>query len=220
MDFVLDILQRVGWCIQWKKTELVPTTRLLHLGFIVDTIVMQYSLLQAKWDVIHTAKSSLLNLAIAGQPVPVRQVAAVLGRLIAIHWSHGFMVNILSRSLQHQLGVHVFHNGWIGFIHVTHSSIRELTLFLVHAPSFNGHPIPTAAAASHSYDFSLLCGLPADALPPPEPSFALLADGSWSVLSVPESCSVELNLIISVLTRDHACLTAAAICVVYWTTTS
>ena len=58
MDFVLDILQRVGWCIQWKKTELVPTTRLLHLGFIVDTIVMQYSLLQAKWDVIHTAKSS------------------------------------------------------------------------------------------------------------------------------------------------------------------
>ena len=67
---------------------------------------------------------------------------------------------------------------------MTHSSLRELTLFLVHAPSFNGRPIPTAAAASHSYDFSLLLGLPAAVLPLPEPSFALLADGSWSILCV------------------------------------
>ena len=220
MDFVLDILQRVGWRIQWKKTELVPTTRLLHLGFVVDSVLMQYSLLPAKWTVIHTAVADLLNLAIAGRSVPVRQVAAVLGRLVAIRRSHGFLVSILSRSLQHQLGVHVFHHGWVGFICVSHSSLRELTLLLVHAPSFNGRPIPTAAAASHLYDFSLLRGLPAAALPPPEPSFALLADGSWSVLSVPENCSVELNLIITVLTRDRSRLTAAAIRVVYWTTAS
>ena len=163
MDFVLDILQRVGWRIQWKKTELVPTTRLLHLGFVVDSVLMQYSLLPAKWTVIHTAVADLLNLAIAGRPVPVRQVAAVLGRLVAIRRSHGFLVSILSRSLQHQLGVHVFHHGWVGFIRVSHLSLRELTLLLVHAPSFNGRPIPTAAAASHLYDFSLLRGLPAAA---------------------------------------------------------
>ena len=41
MTFVLDILQRVGWRIQWKKTVLVPTTRLLHLGFDVDSVLMQ-----------------------------------------------------------------------------------------------------------------------------------------------------------------------------------
>ena len=49
---------------------------------------------------------------------------------------------------------------------------------------------------------------------------ALLANGTWSVLSVPENCSVELNLVLSVLTRDHVHLTAEAICIVYWTTTS
>ena len=41
MTFVLDILRRVGWRIQWKKTVLVPTTPLLHLGFVVDSVLMQ-----------------------------------------------------------------------------------------------------------------------------------------------------------------------------------
>ena len=162
--------------------------------------------------------SSLLNTAIAGHSVPICQVAAVLGRLVAIRRSHGFVVNILSHSLQHQLGLHVFHHGWFGSISSVDSSVRELTLLLVHAPSFWGRPVPTAAAASHCYDFSFLCGVPATVLPPPLSSFALLADGTWSVLSVPENCSVELNLILSVLTRDRVSLTTAAI--VYWTTTS
>ena len=174
----------------------------------------------AKWALIHTSVSSLLNAAISGHSVPVRQVAAVLGRLVSIRRSHGSVVTILSRSLQHQLGLHVFHHGWVGSISLVHSSVRELTLLLVYAPSFEGRPIPTTAAASHCYDFSLLRGVPAAVLPPPLPSFALLANGTWSVLSVPENCSVELNLVLSVLTRDRVHLTAEAICIVYWTTTS
>ena len=163
---------------------------------------MQYSILPAKWALI------------AGHSVPVRQVAAILGRLVSIRRSHGSVVTILSRSLQHQLGLHVFHHGWVGSISLVHFSVRELTLLLVHAPSFEGRPIPTAAAALHCYDFSLLCSVPTAVLPPPLPSFALLADGTWSVLSVPENCSVELNLILSVLTRDCVHLTAVAICIV------
>ena len=174
----------------------------------------------AKWALIHASVSSLLNTAIAGHSVPVCQVATILGHLIAIRRSHGFVVNILSRSLQHQLGLHVFHHGWFGSISSVDSSVRELTLLLVHAPSFWGRPVPTAAAASHCYDFSFLCGVPATVLPPPLSSFALLANGTWSVLSVPENCSVELNLILSVLTCVRVSLTTAAIRDMYWTTTS
>ena len=48
LHFVLDVLQRVGWCIQWKKTILVPTQQLLHLGFLIDSVSMRYSLPLAK----------------------------------------------------------------------------------------------------------------------------------------------------------------------------
>ena len=44
MNFTLQVLQLAGWKIRWKKTVLVPTQRLLDLGFITDSVSMTYSI--------------------------------------------------------------------------------------------------------------------------------------------------------------------------------
>ncbi len=43
MQFTLLVLQLAGWKVQWKKTTLIPNNRLLHLGFITDSVQMTYS---------------------------------------------------------------------------------------------------------------------------------------------------------------------------------
>jgi hypothetical protein len=45
----LHILQLAGWKVQWKKTISMPTTSLVHLGFITDTLRMEYSIKPEKW---------------------------------------------------------------------------------------------------------------------------------------------------------------------------
>ena len=66
---------------------------------------MQHSILPAKWALIHTSVSSLLNAAIAGHSVPVRQVAAILGRLEARGWNR----------LQQPVKVPKWRKLWIAF---------------------------------------------------------------------------------------------------------
>ena len=74
-------------------------------------------------------------------PVEVRVVAVVLGRLAAIRRSHGNVVRILSRSLQHQLGGHVQEAGWTGVLLLSAEAVpvQELQLLLEVLPEFNGH---------------------------------------------------------------------------------
>ena len=58
---------------------------------------------------------------------------------------------------------------------------------------------------------------------PPLPSFALLADGSWSILPVAETLGPfiqELNSLISVLHRDRHHLSLAAVRRIYWLSAS
>ena len=113
MTFVLDILQRVGWHIQWKKTVTQPTQSLLYQGFVTDSVAMVYLLPKEKWEKILSCAQELLAAATRG-PVEAKSIAAVLGRLVAIRRSHGNIVRIFSRSLQQQLGTHVQSVGWSG----------------------------------------------------------------------------------------------------------
>jgi hypothetical protein len=81
--------------MQWKKTVLTPSTSLLHLGFITDSVAMRYFITPEKWSGVRLSLSSLLNTAAAGRPAPAKEVAAVLGRLNSLHSSHGSVVRVL-----------------------------------------------------------------------------------------------------------------------------
>ena len=188
---------------------------------------MRYSLPLAKWDRVRLCIIAVLDLAISGSVVLVRDLAALAGRSVALRRSHGLVVSLLTRSLQQQLGVHVFHHGWSGTLLLSPSSMQELAVFLTLVPSFNGRTIPTMASASHAYDFSTLrfgvAGPWASSSFPPLPSFALLADGSWSILPVAETLGPfiqELNSLISVLHCDNHRLSLAAVRRIYWLSAS
>lgn len=193
MKFTLHVLQLAGWRIQWKKTTLVPTQRLLHLGFVTDSSAMRYYIKPQKWTGVQQSVTSLLNTAIANVGVDVKTVAAALGRVGSLFRSHGSIVRILSRSLQHQLGRHVDALGWVGKVRLSVSSMTELQLLLDLLPSFEGCPIPSTQAVPHVYalqqvlDRSQAIQSSSDSVPAlfvsdasSSRSFIFLADGTFS----------------------------------------
>ncbi len=126
MQFTLLVLQLAGWKVQWKKTTLIPTERLLHLGFITDSVQMTYSVTPEKWEAVRLSLAGLIELARTNLSVPVKDIASVLGKVGALHRFHGSIVRVLSRSLQHQLVCHVeecsswsvLHNSFYRALHV------------------------------------------------------------------------------------------------------
>jgi hypothetical protein len=148
--FVIHVLQLAGWRIQWKKTIVTPSTSLLHLGFVTDSLLMKYFITPDKWTAVAAMLSRLLSLA--GSAVPVLDSAALLGKLHSLRRSHGSIISVMSRSLQHQLGQHVDTHGWTGSFCYSAASLHELSFLLTHLPSFHGQHIPSAAAYAHVYD--------------------------------------------------------------------
>jgi hypothetical protein len=145
----LHVLLLAGWKIQWKKTVTAPSNRLLYLGFIADTDTMLYTITPEKWANISTTISSLTAAAESGTPVSVRLLAALLGKLVSIRRSHGPITAVLSRHLQHLLGLHVRSIGWSGEIQLDSFAAAELVSLHRLLPSFNGHLLPTAPLVFH-----------------------------------------------------------------------
>jgi hypothetical protein len=77
---------------------------------------MEYSITPEKWAAAVAAATCLYNLAAVSHPVPVRDLAALLGRLYSFRSSHGQIVQVLTRHLQHNLGLNVNVFGWTGFV--------------------------------------------------------------------------------------------------------
>jgi hypothetical protein len=240
MQFTLLVLQLAGWRVQWKKTTLIPTNRLLHLGFITDSVQMAYSITPEKWETVRLALTGLIEHARKDLPVPVKDVASVLGKVGALHRSHGSIVRVLSRSLQHQLGCHVDEHGWTGHLQVTQASISELTLLLQQLPFFHGCFIPTVSASTHAYELQDVLNATAqiaysDANMPDllvsdastSSAFIFLADGTFRYVadfpftadqSMASSSMRELLALAQALTRDGPVFLSAGTRIIFWQT--
>jgi hypothetical protein len=240
MNFTLQVLQLAGWKIQWKKTVLVPTQRLLHLGFITDSVSMTYSITDAKWTTVQLALSDALAKAASATPLPVTDAASLLGRLSSLHRSHGSVVRVLSRSLQHQLGQHVQLFGWTGSFLISPASQAELTLLLQQLPRFNGTFIPNTHAISHVYTLQDVLAKTQDILHSANPvpalfvsdasashSFIYLADGTFSYVAdfpftdnqaAASSSFRELLAIHNALVHDSHIFASFSSQLVYWQT--
>jgi hypothetical protein len=167
MNFTLQVLQLAGWKIQWKKTVLVPTQRLLHLGFVTDSVSMTYSITDAKWTTVQLALTDALAKAASATPLPVTDAASLLGRLSSLHRSHGSVVRVLSRSLQHQLGQHVQLFGWTGSFLISPASQAAIHTAYPAAPPLQRyihtkHPrhlsrVHLAGRARQDAGYSALC---------------------------------------------------------------
>jgi hypothetical protein len=110
---------------------------------------MTYSITDDKWSIVSAALSSLTTAVLQGDPVPVKNLAAILGKLTAIRRSQVPIVPALSRHLQHTLGLHVNTIGWTGSVHLDSHCCHELQALLRDLPLYNHRSIPSAAQALH-----------------------------------------------------------------------
>ena len=79
---VLELLQSLGWLINWDKSVLQPTQKLVYLGIEVDSAEMTFSLPEEKLRRLRDSTVSLLNANQRGQ-LTLRHAMKVLGTMTA-----------------------------------------------------------------------------------------------------------------------------------------
>ncbi len=165
--------------------------------------------------------------------------AASLGRLSSLHWAHGPVDRVLSRSLQHQLGQHAQLFGWTGRFLISLANQAELTLLILQLPRFNRTAIPNTHAISHVYTLQDVLTKTEDILHSANPvpalfvsdasashSFIYLADGTFSYVDFPftddqaaaSSSFRELLAIHQALVNDSHVFASFSSQLVYWQT--
>gem|GEM_PF-3893740 len=152
MKLSLMVLQLSGWNIQWSKTSLSPTQTLYYLGFMTDTVKMQYFTPPEKIELIRANITLTLNRATKHMPIGAKDLAMVVGRIVALRRSHGSIVQVLSRSMQHDLGAHTLWEGWDGVLWLSAAAVQELRFLLEVLDESNGQYIFSAATLSQVVD--------------------------------------------------------------------
>ena len=81
LSFLRDLLQSLGFVINVNKSQLIPVTRIVYLGFIIDTVSMTLSLPDEKVDKILCACQNLLTCVNPS----VREVAHGIETSLQVH---------------------------------------------------------------------------------------------------------------------------------------
>ena len=74
-----ELLQKLGFSINWDKSELVPTTKLQYLGYVIDSDLMKVTLPVRKIENIHEMVQDIIK----HDSCTIRTAAQVAGSLIA-----------------------------------------------------------------------------------------------------------------------------------------
>lgn len=75
IDIVIDLLQSLGFLINWEKSIIVPTQTIEHLGLIVDSTDPSFSLPDCK----AAAVKKMCALALSEDRVKLRTLASIQG---------------------------------------------------------------------------------------------------------------------------------------------
>lgn len=140
--FALHIFQLCGFNIQWKKTNLEPLQVALYQGFITDTRVMRYFCSLDKFALTHSLINETIFKIDNKISISVRELATLLGKLHSLSRSHGSIVSIMTRHVQHVVGKQVYKEGWESSMILDEQCKRELKFLEDHLIEFNGKLIP------------------------------------------------------------------------------
>ena len=237
----LLVLQLAGWNIQWSKTVVSPVQSLYHLGFVTNTITMQYSTPPEKLKVLRELLLHLIQQGCQGSKVEAKLMAQALGKVISLCRSHGNILRIMSCSTQHALGKHVFRYGWFSIMTLDEAVIREFQFIVSVLDQYNGHHIYSVISATHVFELSDVnrriamirdTELPVKnlyvSLTDDSHTFVYLDDGSFAYVqeSVVEPGSYQgsghqaLAAVLSTLKSEMTFLQGLAPVKVYWQTDS
>lgn len=83
-DFVIDVLKKLGWFINFKKSDLEPTHSKKFIGFVIDTNTCHNSvILKVPKDRIQKLKHDIKRLKLKGQ-ASARFIARLCGQCVSM----------------------------------------------------------------------------------------------------------------------------------------
>jgi hypothetical protein len=75
LEAALDLLQSLGFLVNWEKSVVIPSQVMEYLGIILDSIKMSFSLPVMKAQEV----KSLCEKALEAKRVSLRNIASILG---------------------------------------------------------------------------------------------------------------------------------------------
>lgn len=83
-NFVISELERLGWCINYEKSQLQPSSRTKFIGYIIDTAKVSDSIwLEIPKDRVNKVKRDISKVLKKGV-VSARALARVIGQCISM----------------------------------------------------------------------------------------------------------------------------------------
>ncbi len=142
---VYAVLYKAGWAIARHKSDMErqASTRKKYLGFFIDSEHMTVSAPAGKLEEI----AGMIDEVLQKQALNVRQLASVLGKVIALEPSHAMLARISTRAGYELVAAHTEQHGWKGALLVTAELCQELQLFKTHMVKANGACIRTGMTA-------------------------------------------------------------------------
>ena len=141
MHTTLQTFQFAGWNIQWTKTVEEPQQEVKFLGFHINSTDMTYSVAEEKQADLESRAEITRKVAEEGWKIRARDVAAVIGKATSMRQSHGTVLHMATRKLQHTMGVVVNTAGWEGEVRLGQAEIAELRWLEDNSRKFNGRGI-------------------------------------------------------------------------------
>jgi len=142
-EHVLSIVQKtfaaLGWVINDKKSVLIPTTTIKHLGMIISSESMTLSVPQQKIDKAVELINRVLSLHIATKKVPIRMLASIAGKLESFA-----LAAPLIRSFAQSVYQYHFRKGltfWDSWTIIEPKMVEEFDTLLKGIKHWNGNAI-------------------------------------------------------------------------------
>ena len=81
VQLTLDLFERAGFLINYKKSQLQPTQQMEFLGFSIDSVAYTISLTSEKRTKIHRCVSEILSHP--HRPITICRLASIIGKVVA-----------------------------------------------------------------------------------------------------------------------------------------
>jgi hypothetical protein len=137
-----NVVTRAGWAIEKSKSDMPDEAgrQKKYLGFVIDSDKMVVSSQESKLIKI---KEMIEGLVQRGT-MPVKKLAAVLGKIISLEPSHGMITRVSSRSGYALLAERTENFGWSCQVELDEATRRELLFFSENVLEQNGSLIKTS----------------------------------------------------------------------------
>ena len=139
--FIISIVTHAGWSFQIPKCNFTPSTRILYLGYWLDSANLTLTLPDIKVEKIYFLINKFLSFYHEKIAFPAKELASFLGKMAHSLYTHGNFVRIVTRSANHHLGYIVTNYDWDAFLYITPDMFQELLLCHRYFLSFNGRPM-------------------------------------------------------------------------------